>query len=222
MSSSLCRILLCCLSYSFLMTFLVENISREWLVLIKWSQIIELRLWEGLVLISELAVIRVAIKGSGYHTIALSLSLSLAGRVPGHGDYRDYLQCRVSWLQSPNPPDHYRSIGLAYRCRLRSETRETETLHVMTHDPTFAAKSNAANDIIIHSLKQIVIELQITSIWYLILIKIWCGAACTCSFCKPCLDKAAKGERVIIWALLFTIPRYLFLKYAGRPSVDVR
>ena len=37
----------------------------------------------------------------------------------------------------------------------------------MTHDPTFAAKSNAANDIIIHpvhSLKQIVIELQITSI----------------------------------------------------------
>ena len=204
------------------MTFLVENISREWLVLIKWSQIIELRLWEGLVLISELAVIRVAIKGSGYHTIALSLSLSLAGRVPGHGDYRDYLQCRVSWLQSPNPPDHYRSIGLAYRCRLRSETRETETLHVMTHDPTFAAKSNAANDIIIHSLKQIVIELQITSIWYLILIKIWCGAACTCSFCKPCLDKAAKGERVIIWALLFTIPRYLFLKYAGRSSVDVR
>ena len=42
------------------------------------------------------AVIRVAITGSGYHTIALSLSLSLAGRVPGHGDYRDYLQCRVS------------------------------------------------------------------------------------------------------------------------------
>ena len=177
------------------MTFLVENISREWLVLIKWSQIIELRWWEGLVLISELAVIRVAIKGSGYHTIALSLSLSLAGRVPGHGDYRDYLQCRVSWLQSPNPPDHYRSIGLAYRCRLRSETRETETLHVMTHDPTFAAKSNAANDIIIiHSLKQIVIELQITSIWYLILIKICCGAARTCSFASLVLIKQQKEK----------------------------
>ena len=37
---------------------------------------------------------------SGYQRIWVShyrpISLSLAGRVPGHGDYRDYLQCRVS------------------------------------------------------------------------------------------------------------------------------
>ena len=39
------------------------------------------------------AVIRVAITGSGYHTIALSLSLWPG---PGHGDYRDYLQSWVS------------------------------------------------------------------------------------------------------------------------------
>ena len=108
---------------------------------------------------------------------------------------------------------------------VQTQIRNTWDWDSSCHDayPIERQKSNAANDIIIHSLKQIVIELQITSIWYLILIEIFCGAACTCcSFCKPCLDKAAKGERVIIWALLFTIPRYLFLKYAGRPSVDVR
>ena len=176
------------------MIFCDLNISREWLVLIKWSLITERRLWEGLVLISRLAVIRVAIKGSGYHTIALSHS-----PWPGHGDYRDYLQSRVSWFRSPNPPDHYRAIGLAYRA---SEQRHVSLMTWRMLQSILAAKS--INEwamlqmcMIMPWMKQNVIELEISPpIWYLILIKI-CGCVGTAHvlFIKPCrLIKAAKVD----------------------------
>ena len=187
------------------MLFQYENISRELLVLIKWSQITELRLWEGLVLISERPWYEWLSQDLG---ITLSPYLSLWPR-PGHGDYRDYLQSWVSWLQSPNPPDHYRTIGLAYRAQIRDTWGSWRIGRVMLQM------------ISLYNVHSFVIELKITSIWYLSLIQICCGAAHVL-FASFALIKAAKGERVIISTLLFTIPRYLFLKYAGRPGSDVR
>ena len=149
---------------------------------------------------------------SGYHRIWVShyrpISLSLWPR-PGHGDYRDYLQSWVSWLQSPNPPDHYRTIGLAYRAQIRDTWGSWRIGRVMLQM------------ISLYNVHSFVIELKITSIWYLSLIQI-CSGAAHVLFASFALIKAAKGERVIISTLLFTIPRYLFLKYAGRPDSDVR
>ena len=114
----------CCISVNFknlllLHIFRYENISRELLVLIKWSQITELRLWEGLVLISERPWYEWLSQDLG---ITLSPYLSLSGRVQGMETIETisspgYLDSNLPILQTTIAPSDWHT-------ELRSETRE--------------------------------------------------------------------------------------------------